>query len=150
MTLDELDEVYYLRQLLEPHLAGRAAAARTTNDVEKAIFAHTELAQQVDNEHQDVDAIMTAHREFHARLLSPAAQDVTRRTLDNMWTIADRYVRMTVLAFHAERLAIHDHHALLDAFISGDESASRTETANHLELVERTTIERARTLLKLT
>jgi DNA-binding GntR family transcriptional regulator len=147
MTLDELYEVYYLRQLLEPHLAGRAAAARTTHDVERAISAHTELAHHVNSPHQDVDAIMTAHREFHNRLLKPATQEVTRRTLDNLWTIADRYVRMTVLAYHAERLAIHDHHALLDAFTSGDETTSRTETAHHLEFVERATIERARPLL---
>jgi DNA-binding GntR family transcriptional regulator len=149
MTLGELYEVYHLRRLIEPDVAGRAAAARNVHDIERAVSAHTDLGRLVDSAQQDVEAIMAAHREFHARLLAPAIQDVTRRTVENLWTIANRYVRMTMVAFRAERLAIHDHRALLDAFITGDEMKSRTETDHHLELVERTTVERVGSLLDL-
>jgi DNA-binding GntR family transcriptional regulator len=147
MSMDELCEVYRLRRLIEPDIAARAAGARKARDIERAISAQADLAQLVDSARQDVQAIMTAHREFHASLLAPATQDVTRRTLENLWTIADRYVRMTALAFRGERIALHDHHGLLDAFVSGDEATSRAETDHHLDLVERTTVELCRSLL---
>lgn len=141
MTMDELHEVYQLRRLLEPTLNANAVAQRSPDDIDLARRAHDHLSGLVNAPQQDIDAIMSAHSAYHLSLLRPGLQTVTRRTVENLWAVSERYVRMSMSAFHTDRTALADHKALLDAFVAGDVERMRRETAHHLELVETTTFE---------
>lgn len=138
VSLAELHEVYVLRRALEPGLMATAVLGRDHADISRARHAYDQLHTLVGS--GDVDAFLAAHAAFHSSLLLPTAGPLTTRILHQLWTVSERYVRMSVAAFHADQIAAHDHAALLDAFITGDADTARRETGHHLELVENTTV----------
>ena len=137
VSVRELHEVYTLRRAIEPHLMAQAVEARTPEDAERAHEAHTLLHHTVDG---PVNPFLTAHHAFHVALLQPTMGPLTERVLQQLWAISERYVRMTVTAFHVDRVATHDHAALLNAYLAGDSSTAARETTHHLHLVENTTV----------
>ncbi|MHB1615350.1 MAG: GntR family transcriptional regulator [Actinomycetes bacterium] len=139
MSLAELREVYALRRSIEPDLMVTAVLARDENDIIRARHAHHQLHSVVGS--GNIDAFLAAHAAFHGSLLHPATGPTTTRILKQLWTVSERYVRMSVAAFHTDQMATHDHASLLDAFVAGDADTARSETAHHLELVESTTVQ---------
>jgi DNA-binding GntR family transcriptional regulator len=137
VSLRELHEVYSLRRSIEPRLMAQAVTARVADHAERAREAHAVLHHSVDG---PVNLFLIAHHAFHVALLQPAMGPLTERVLQQLWAVSERYVRMTVTAFHMDRVATHDHAALLDAYLDGDADAAAHETAHHLQLVENTTV----------
>ncbi len=137
VSLRELHEVYSLRRSIEPRLMAQAVQARDADHADRARSAHAVLCRAVDG---PVNAFLTAHYAFHVALLQPAMGPVNERVLQQLWAVSERYVRMTVTAFHVDRVATHDHAALLDAYVDGDADAAAHETEHHLQLVENTTV----------
>lgn len=137
VSLAELREVYAMRRLLEPPLMADAARRRSPEQVKAAQTARMRLAAESS---EDVEGFLARHREFHRILLEPAVQAVGRRLLDQLGTVAERYVRMSVTAFHADELSSHDHDSLLDAFVAGDGELAEREALHHLDLVESTIV----------
>lgn len=138
VSLAELREVYAMRRLLEPPLMAEAARQRSPQQVVAAETARRRLAAESSD---DVEGFLARHREFQQILLEPAVQAVGRRMLDQLGMIAERYVRMSVASFNADKLSSHDHDSLLDAFVAGDAELAARETLHHLDLVESTIIE---------
>jgi DNA-binding GntR family transcriptional regulator len=127
--------VYALRRSLEPPLVADATRLRTEGDVAAAREAFARL-ERSDPRH--LDAYLAAHRDFHWRLIGAAVRPLTRRMLDQLWIVSERYVRLGVAAYHVDEPAHHDHHRLLDAYAEGDAVVIAAETADHLTLVEAT------------
>lgn len=138
VSLAELREVYAMRRLLEPPLMAEAARRRSPQQVATAQTARRRLAAESSD---DVEGFLARHREFHQILLEPAVQAVGRRMLDQLGTVAERYVRMSVASFNADKLSSHDHDSLLHAFVTSDAELATRETLHHLDLVESTIIE---------
>jgi DNA-binding GntR family transcriptional regulator len=135
VSLGELREVYALRRSLEPALMADATRLRTDGHAEAAREAYARLDRA---DPRDLDAYLAAHRDFHWVLIGPAVRPLTRRVLDQLWMVSERYVRLGVAAYHVDEPAQHDHHRLLDAYAEGDAAAADLETADHLTLVEAT------------
>jgi DNA-binding GntR family transcriptional regulator len=135
VSLAELQEVYALRRSLEPPLVADATRLRTEGDVAAAREAFARL-ERSDPRH--LDAYLAAHRDFHWRLIGAAVRPLTRRMLDQLWIVSERYVRLGVAAYHVDEPAHHDHHRLLDAYAEGDAVVIAAEAADHLTLVEAT------------
>jgi DNA-binding GntR family transcriptional regulator len=135
VSVGELGEVYALRRALEPPLMAAATRARTAQHVAAAreAFARLERADP-----RDLESYLAAHRDFHWQLIGPAVRPLTRRVLEQLWLVSERYVRLGVAAYHVDEPAHHDHHRLLDAYADGDVAAIDAETAHHLTLVEAT------------
>jgi DNA-binding GntR family transcriptional regulator len=135
VSLGELGEVYALRRILEPPVMAEATRRRTDDEVRAAreAFARLERADP-----RDLEAYLAAHREFHWQLIAPAVPPLTRRVLEQLWLVSERYVRLGVAAYHVDEPAHHDHGHLLDAYADGAVAAITTETADHLTLVEAT------------
>jgi DNA-binding GntR family transcriptional regulator len=135
VSLGELGEVYALRRSLEPPVMADATRLRTEAQVGAAREAFTRLERA---DPRDLDSYLAAHRDFHWQLIAPAVHPLTRRVLEQLWLVSERYVRLGVAAYHVDEPAHHDHGRLLDAYAEGDVAAIATETANHLTLVEAT------------
>jgi DNA-binding GntR family transcriptional regulator len=138
VSLDELHEVYAMRRLLEPPLMARAVTLRGPEQISAAQIARRRLAAESSS---DIEPWLNRHREFHWLLIEPAVQGVGRRILEQLGAIAERYVRMSVASLNADKMASHDHDALLDAFVAGDSDRATRETLHHLDLVESTIAE---------
>jgi DNA-binding GntR family transcriptional regulator len=135
VSLGELREVYALRRSVEPPLIAEATRARTDEQVGTAREA---LARLERSDPGDLDPYLAAHRDFHWQLIAPAVAPLTRRVLDQLWLVSERYVRLGIAAYRVDEPARHDHRRLLDAYAEGDAGAVATETADHLTLVEAT------------
>jgi DNA-binding GntR family transcriptional regulator len=135
VSLEELQEVYALRRLLEPPLMSEATRVRTATQVAAAQAALDRLER---TDPADTEVFLAAHRDFHWSLIGPAVHPLGRRLLEQLWVVSERYVRLGVSAYHVDQPASHDHHHLIDAYIAGDAARAGQETTVHLHLVEAT------------
>ncbi len=90
LSIEELTEVYRLRLLIEPDLAGRSARHYTDEQLERAARACEKLGVADPNggNLRDTDA----HHELHQILLSPAAGPHSARIVERLVGVSDRYV----------------------------------------------------------
>ena len=92
LSIEELTEVYKLRLLLEPDLAGRSAPNYTTEQLDLLESLCEELRPPTDGtghgQHKE------PHRRFHELLVSPAAGPHASAILSRLWDAADRYVSL--------------------------------------------------------
>jgi len=134
ISMAELREVYALRRAIEPPLMQSSATQRTDEHVRLATAAFNEMGRHVGS---DVSGFLTAHRTFHRALLEPVLGPLTERVLQQLWLIADRYVRLGVTSSHVDELAQDDHATLLSAYADGDAALAGSTACSHLHLVER-------------
>jgi DNA-binding GntR family transcriptional regulator len=80
------------------------------------------------------EAPLSSHQAFHRQLIEPAVHGIGRRVLDQLATVAERYVRLSVASLNADVLSAHDHDTLLEAFVAQDARLAEQETVHHLEL----------------
>ncbi|WP_033289081.1 GntR family transcriptional regulator [Amycolatopsis jejuensis] len=130
LSSEDITGIYGLRKMIEPELAGRAAALGSADQVR----ALTELLGRFSA--ADPEEVWQAHQEFHRMLVAPAASAWDMRTLDQLWTAAARYTRLVydfapvTKAERTRRVKVHAH--ILDAVKAGDADGTRTVVADHL------------------
>ena len=86
LSIEELEETYTLRLLLEPDLAGRSAPQYTTEQLE--------LLEQLCEEFRINHPPRDPHRRFHELLVTPASGPHATVILRRLWDAADRYVSL--------------------------------------------------------
>jgi DNA-binding GntR family transcriptional regulator len=90
LSIEELTEVYKLRLLLEPDLAGRSAPRYANEQLDLLESLCEELRPPAGGtaygQHKE------AHRRFHELLVRPAAGPHATVILSRLWDAADRYV----------------------------------------------------------
>lgn len=86
LSIEELEETYTLRLLLEPDLAGRSAPQYTTEQLE--LLEHLCEAFRINRPPED------PHRRFHELLVTPASGPHSTVILRRLWDAADRYVSL--------------------------------------------------------
>lgn len=128
---EDLRAIYRLRVQLEPGLAAESTSGRCEDEL-------AELGQLVQatfdvpaGEHR-----WETHREFHTKLITPAATEWDLRVLRPLWDAAERYTRVVFDPVDAspqtETARRHAHHELLDAAVSGDPAGVHAELHRHL------------------
>lgn len=132
ITRRRFDELYELRLLLEPHAAGKAAAAM---DADK--LAVLQAAAGVMSRDDDTDERLRyssfARQDglFHDSIMGFAGNELIQETLAFQHT----HFHIFRLMFHRRvtEEALDEHQALLDAFASGDSKAAATAMKVHIE-----------------
>ena len=95
VSLQELEEVYDLRRIIEPPVARRAIGAMGDDHIDllhEALDALNALDGSADGMDDDYIA---AHRRFHWLLLAPGSTPVIERSLERLWGMTERYMRLT-------------------------------------------------------
>lgn len=136
VSLEELDDVYAMRRMIEPIVAQRAATLMTDDQVAKmrSVLAELEeLEGRVDGINDDV---VVVHRRFHWELLAPGATPLIDRTLHSLWRVSERYVRLT----RGTALPVADvqHVAMADLCERRDGKALADLLNDHLHLTANT------------
>jgi DNA-binding GntR family transcriptional regulator len=132
VSLGELRDVYALRRLIEPPLACQAAARQSQADSDRVTRAFQDLEAASGS---DASTWHDTHRQFHWTLLDVDLGVVSARTIRQLWSVSDRYVLLTAIAFRTDRPS-RDHHGLHDAFIARDGERLALEWRLHLHVVE--------------
>jgi DNA-binding GntR family transcriptional regulator len=127
LSVDDLVEVYRLRELLEDE-AIRVAVPRLTDD---DVTALRTAARAVDAAGRagDTARMTEANREFHFLLFDAAAMPRLSRTLRQLWDATDVY-RSVYFSGAANRARVRTEHAELVAAL-GARDAERAVAAQH-------------------
>ena len=128
MDDDELEEIYQLRQILEP-LAARKAAAIITED---ALNEAEELWRRMED-HTDPVAWAENNRQFHALIVTESDSPRLTSILKGLRDSSTRYVQWS-LTVNPQRFvsANRDHRDLIDACRARDGERAAAIEAQHL------------------
>jgi DNA-binding GntR family transcriptional regulator len=121
LDLDELEEIYHLRALIEDDLARRALAGHGAEHVAAVRTAHAQLVAAERANPTDPPTMAAANRAFHWAILRPTPR--AERILTTLWDASEVY-RARWFA-HAENVArgSEEHARALAAVESGDADA---------------------------
>lgn len=133
VTRAEAEQLYEVRQQLDPFAAGLAAQRRSSRDLTRIADALARLEPITDS--GDTEA-MLAHREFHRAIYSACGNELLVDSLDRLWDKADRY-RALVLTreplSEADRDRIDsEHQAIVGAVIERDGERARRVMREHI------------------
>lgn len=131
VSLRELEELYDFRRVIEPAIARRSVPRMTDADVD-GVFAALERLEAVEIAPAGMDEYVKVHQEFHWRLLAPGASTLIERTLEELWTMAERYLRL--LKGSMVHIADPQHEQMADACRARDAEALASVLTDHLEL----------------
>lgn len=135
LELDDLQELYRLRRLIEVDAAARAASQLSEEQLDRlerelsAMSAHA----------VDSDAFWEHHNAFHHTLLAPALSPRTERMITELWHAVERYLRIVYIETDVLfTRSPHDRHRpLLDAARSRDRATVAAALTDHLQSNER-------------
>lgn len=131
LSLNEIEELFDLRALLESELL-RQAVKRMTDDV-------LERAESILDAYDgafdrgDVAAWGELNWEFHATLLAVSDRPLTLGVLSTLHNQSDRYMRMQLALTHGEHRARDEHRAILRAAQERDAGRSAKLMSEHIK-----------------
>lgn len=135
LTLAECEEVYQMRERLEPLLL-RYSAPGLDDDR----LGHLgELAQRISDAGDDTEAFLTLDREFHLASYAAARTAQLDDLVLKLWNTTAPYRRAYVASWSAEarRIAHEEHHLMVAALRDGDVEEAERVLAAHIRRTRR-------------
>ncbi|MBX9457891.1 MAG: GntR family transcriptional regulator [Rhizobium sp.] len=132
ITRRRFDELYELRLLLEPHAAGRAAAALNEERLARLGDAAGVMARREGKDaHARYSSFARQDAAFHDMILEFAGNELVRQTL----TFQHTHFHIFRLMFHSRvtEEALDEHEAILAAFAAADPRAAELAMREHIE-----------------
>jgi DNA-binding GntR family transcriptional regulator len=118
LDLDDLREVYRIRDLLESEAIRVAVGQITAEELAAVADAHVDV--EAASVRGDLVAMTEANRRFHFQLIGAARMPRLTRLVRVLWDATDVY-RSLYYADTAHRAAVHDEHReVVEAVRSGD------------------------------
>ena len=132
VTDREMDQIYQIRQLLEPFAAAEASALATDEEIGRLVEVQREAERQRDA--LNPGQVFWVNGEFHRVLVAPCRNEVLVGLLASLW---ERQVTFRAFAMYAERRGAMDHmlsehQGILDAFRSRRQERVRTLVDYHI------------------
>ena len=127
LDVEDLVEVYRIRELLETEAVRRAIPDLADDDVARL----REILAQMEVVREDILALTAVNRQFHFVLFEASGMPLLVRLLRNLWDFSDRY-RMRYLTAPENRKFVHDQHLrMMRAISTGDCEAFVNESRLH-------------------
>ena len=132
ITDREMDQIYQVRQLLEPFAAAEASAHATDEEIERLAEVQRQAKQQQDA--LNPSDVFWVNGEFHRVLVAPCRNEVLVGLLASLW---ERQVTFRAFAMYAEQHGavdhmLSEHQAVLDAFRGRRRERVRTLVDDHI------------------
>jgi DNA-binding GntR family transcriptional regulator len=131
LSRHEAQEVFRLRLAIEPAAVALGARAATDVDRQAARVALAALSEALTA--SDLRLAGDRNCEFHLALIVPRLQPVAAETLTRLHTLAQRYVRVHLLAAGRVRRANREHAALFKAWAAGKAGQAQRLARAHIE-----------------
>jgi len=140
LSLDEIEELFAIRALIEPELVRRAIPRLSEEDLTRAAEI---LAQQADAFKQESRVRMWGELNwrFHATLYAAADQPQSMAIIEKVNRNIDRYLRIQLTLSRGTSRAVDEHQAILDACRAKDVRAAARLTRNHILAASRILIQ---------
>ncbi|MEV5974056.1 GntR family transcriptional regulator [Streptomyces sp. NPDC051921] len=129
LSLDDLEEIYRIRRLLETE-AVRAALYRMPDGLADSL---TRIQEEVERAARagDVTAMADANRRFHFALVEASGMPRLVRLIATLWDATDAYRSLYYTERTHRELAVHEHRAVISAVTEGDEAAAVRSLDEH-------------------
>lgn len=133
VTQKEAEDLYQVREHLDPLAAELAATERTGEELAAIIAAENQLAPLKSGD--GLDALL-AHREFHRRIYRASHNETLVDMLEKLWDKADRY-RVIGLRHRGDSLrdterVAGEHRELVAAIQAQDPHRARAAMTTHI------------------
>ena len=129
VSIEDLEDTYRVRLLLEPLAVSYAAEAVDEEHLERAATALERHNAAMDA--GDLDRARTAHTEFHFLLYQGAGSRWLQRAIEPVWQNSDRY-RFAAPGGEKDRSRA-EHTEILEACRAHDPAAAEAAMRRHLE-----------------
>ena len=127
LDVDDLIEIYRIRELLETEAVRRAIPQLPTGTVARL----HEIVRKMDEVQDDVISLTAVNRRFHFTVFEAAEMPHLVRVLRILWDSSDRY-RLRYLMSPENRRLVHDQHQrMMRAVADGDVESFIDESQNH-------------------
>jgi len=129
-SLEDMEDLYFARSLLEGQAAYHAADRLTPKDLEKL----DELIGEMDValEKQDYTRFNQANHDFHFIIYRAAGSKHLVNMINNLWDLAQRYRYRYVFLKDQSQVIQAEHRAILDACHAHDAQALRKAIIIHM------------------
>ena len=129
LNLKQLDELYEMRQLLEPY-AARRTAQRMTPEIAD-MLRRLSGAMEPKNEVESYDQFAQLDAELHDAIAAGSGNDIIQESLSRLHA----HFHIFRLRFHSEvtREAHHEHEKLVNALTSGDADGAEQAMRDHIQ-----------------
>ncbi|WP_232495397.1 GntR family transcriptional regulator [Novosphingobium kaempferiae] len=119
-TLEDIEEVFTLRGMLEGYAVRRAATRATKAQVTRLRAINEDLREVLDAKTLDVQAYLAANAEFHSLILEIAASDRLAALLSKL--VMQPVVQQTAMAYSRDQLgrSYLEHTEITAALAQGD------------------------------
>lgn len=134
LTLAECEEIYQMRERLEPLLLGMSA--QSPHDADLALLS--DLAHRITLA-DDVDAFLALDREFHWATYAGAHTVQLGELVQKLWNTTAPYRRAYVARWTTDlrRIANEEHHLMLTSLKEGDVEEAERILASHIRRTRR-------------
>ncbi|WP_049563733.1 GntR family transcriptional regulator [Nonomuraea sp. SBT364] len=129
LSLDDLREVYLIRDLLEAEAVRRAVGRLTDAGLAAAETAQAEVERAA--EAADVLAMAEANRRFHMAIFECAGLPRLVRLIRTLWDSTDAYRSVYYAEEHNRQRVIEEHRATLDLLRRRDAEGAVALLAGH-------------------
>ncbi|MFJ9813429.1 GntR family transcriptional regulator [Streptomyces sp. NPDC101158] len=129
LSLDDLEEIYRIRRLLETE-AVRAALGRMPDGL---IGSLEQIQEEVERASLagDVTAMAEANRRFHFTLIEASGMPRLVRLIATLWDATDAYRSLYYTDTTHRELAVHEHRAVIAALGEADAAAAVRRLDEH-------------------
>jgi DNA-binding GntR family transcriptional regulator len=131
LSRHEAQEVFRLRLAIEPAAVALGARAATDTDRSFARAALVSLSEALST--GNLRLAGDRNCEFHLGLIVPRLQPVASQVLSRLHTLAQRYVRVHLLAAGRVPRADREHAALFKAWAAGKAGQAQRLARSHIE-----------------
>jgi DNA-binding GntR family transcriptional regulator len=128
LSIDEIREIFLMRQLLEGE-AARSGARRVRPDERRRL---QKLMDDMRGAVRDHGRWITADRAFHMTLYQASEYPRLVSLVGQLRQDIERYVRLYIALQHNIPRSMRRHQEILDACMAGDGTAARSATVGHL------------------
>lgn len=118
LNLDELVEIYRLRDILEPEAVTKAFPHQTQEDLDRMQEAMDQMVQAI--EIGDNASMITGNRRFHFAMFAGCGMPRLLRMLDHLWNASDIYRAVYFYDFEKKNLMHNEHLEIFEALKAGD------------------------------
>ncbi|MDT0158531.1 GntR family transcriptional regulator [Microbacterium sp. ARD32] len=135
LTLAECEEVYQMRERLEPLLLRYSAPALTPDDLDRL----SDLAERISGVGGDTEAFLMLDREFHLFSYSRAETTQLLPLVHKLWNTTAPYRRAYVAGWEpaSRGIAHEEHHLMVAALRDGDVEEAEHVLAGHIRRTRR-------------
>ncbi|MEV4686166.1 GntR family transcriptional regulator [Microbacterium sp. LWH3-1.2] len=129
ISMAECEEIYQMRERLEPLLLRLNVPLMTTDDADGL-----DLLADAMEDATDVERFLRMDREFHLSCIEAVETSVLGTTVLNLWNRTQHYRRAATRLFYLEEdRSVHfDHHLIVNAIRLGDADEAEQVLSRHI------------------